>query len=276
MARILLIDDSEIVREKFEDELLELGYEIQTAEGGSEGLKIFYDALHERESTFDLIITDITMPELSGIDVLAHVQKRSPETPVIMLSSNTEMKIVRQALREGAFDYVIKDEGIEPLQEAIASALEKVDASRTTPSVGADIVATLKDLVEMGADGEFIARAQEWEIHIHLQEGKVAWATSSTSKYAFTRHLNEHFGIDSEAIRTVVEECRKTRRPVGETLIEWGVATEDQIRTSLKAQIAQAMSALCQGTDTETIFLARESTYAQPLVFDLEELLPGT
>ncbi|MDF1564861.1 MAG: response regulator [Deltaproteobacteria bacterium] len=274
MARILLIDDSEIAREMVLGDLEDLGHEVVGAESGARGLEIFFDMLHDRPPGFDVLITDINMPELSGTDVLANVLKRAPECPVIMLSSNTEMQMVRQALREGAFDYVIKDEGIEPLQEAIERALAERQKNRVEPEPSEDPVARLREWAELGADGEFIATAAEWEVHVHLQEGRVAWATSSASKYAFTRHLSEHFGIEKEAIVEVVDECRKTRKNVGETLVEWGIATEEQVRESLRAQIADALAVLPGSSGVQSIFLSRGSDYAQPLTFTLDELLP--
>ncbi len=134
----------------------------------------------------------------------------------------------------------------------------------------------LRELSAAQATGELICATAELEAHIYLQQGRVAWATSSASRYAFGRDLIRRVGIDQNEFREVVESCRRERRPLGETLVEWGLTTTDEVRASLEAQIREVMGALTSLRDAQTMFLERGEgfrTYATELTFPLEELV---
>src|SRR5690242_20339353 len=118
-GRILLIDDSQLVLDVIAVQLEQLGYTVERAQSGFIGLESFFSANFDPARRFDVVITDISMPDFNGMDVLANIRSRSPETAVIVLSQSSHMSQVREAMRQGAADYVIKDEGIEPLQKAI-------------------------------------------------------------------------------------------------------------------------------------------------------------
>lgn len=80
MARILIIDDDEVTREIL-DELFEMeGYRVAKASDGKEGLKL------HKENPFDLIITDIIMPEMEGLETIREIKRISPEVKIIAIS----------------------------------------------------------------------------------------------------------------------------------------------------------------------------------------------
>ena len=135
---------------------------------------------------------------------------------------------------------------------------------------------TLRELVGQEATGELICAADEAEVHVHLQNGRIAWATTSVARFAFARHVAAHCSIDSEALREIVQECRRERKPLGRTLIEWGLATESDVREALRKQICEALSTLPDGA-AAAVFLRRGqgySSYDRELTFELDELLP--
>src|SRR5690242_4483859 len=96
----------------------------------------------------------------------------------------------------------------------------------------------LADWVKSGASGEFICASSALEVHVHLQLGRVAWATDSRHAFVFTRHLQEHAALTKEQFREVLEECRRNHLPLGETLVRWGLATLAQVRAALRHQIS--------------------------------------
>ena len=131
----------------------------------------------------------------------------------------------------------------------------------------------LISLAEEGASGEIVVAGEALEVHVFLVDGKVAWATSSNAPNALTRNLIEMCGLDSQAIKEVVEECRRTRRPFGETLVEWGVATLDQVREALRRQVAGSVSTLYEAARAESVFLPRKVAYKAELTFPLDDVL---
>ena len=100
-GRILVIDDDASVRMSFRVYLEDNGYLVQTAENGSQGLTYF------RAGTTDLVLVDLRMPEVDGLEVLATVRQESPETPVIVVSGAGTLSDSVEALRLGAWDYFL-------------------------------------------------------------------------------------------------------------------------------------------------------------------------
>ncbi len=117
---ILTIDDEEIIRISFRDFLEDYEYTIFEAENGRVGLELF-----ERERP-DLVLVDLRMPEVDGIQVLGEVTERSPDTPVIVVSGTGVIGDVVEALRMGAWDYLLKPiEDMSVLLHAVEKALER-------------------------------------------------------------------------------------------------------------------------------------------------------
>jgi two-component system response regulator PilR (NtrC family) len=99
---ILIVDDEEIIRESLSFVLKKEGYSVQEAENG----KIALEYIKDR--SFDLIITDIEMPEMKGIELLEHVTQISPETLVVIITAYGSIDTAIAALRKGAVDYILK------------------------------------------------------------------------------------------------------------------------------------------------------------------------
>jgi two-component system response regulator PilR (NtrC family) len=119
VSRILVIDDESSMRQLLEIALGKEGYRITAADSGHKA-----EELLEKEA-FDLIVSDIRMPDMSGVEVLRHVKKVSPETPVIMITAYASTETAVEALRLGAYDYITKPFKIEELKNTIRHALEK-------------------------------------------------------------------------------------------------------------------------------------------------------
>jgi len=131
---------------------------------------------------------------------------------------------------------------------------------------------TIQRLVAAAATGELIVASDAIEVHVYLLDGRLAWGTSSTAGNGFLRRLIEHHGIPNDAVREVVDECRRTRARFGETLISWGVATADQVRDALRSQITEALHATIAHPGARSLFLPRRLDYAVELTFGIDEL----
>ncbi len=100
--RILIIDDEENVRYMLQLTLENEGYAVRVAEDGQEGIRLF------GEEDCDVVICDVKMPGVSGLEVLSAVMKTAPHTPVIMMSAYGTIEAAIEAMKQGAYDYVMK------------------------------------------------------------------------------------------------------------------------------------------------------------------------
>ena len=100
--RILVVDDEQIIRESLSFILKKEGYNVEEAANGKDAL-----AKHEI-NPFDIIITDIEMPEMKGVDLLKQIRQRTPQTLVVIITAFGSVETAVLALREGAADYILK------------------------------------------------------------------------------------------------------------------------------------------------------------------------
>ncbi len=190
MARILVVDDDQGMREFLEIMLIKEGYNVTSAEGPAKAISIC------SKITFDLVITDLKMPKIDGIEFLKTIKDRYPETMVILITAYASGETAVNAMKEGAYDYVEKGGSIEELKKVIHNALLKkglVDEKNGTKSdeeeiffcgmIGstremqkifatikkvADTPANIMILGESGTGKELVARA------IHNNSSRVA------------------------------------------------------------------------------------------------------
>lgn len=119
MSRILVIDDEQGMRDFLSIMLKKEGYEVVAAENGEHALK----AIHA--DIYDLVITDVKMPKVDGIEVLRTVKELSPETVVIVITAFATTDTAVQAMKLGAYDYITKPFKVEEIKLIIQKALEK-------------------------------------------------------------------------------------------------------------------------------------------------------
>jgi hypothetical protein len=139
-----------------------------------------------------------------------------------------------------------------------------------------DPLAELQQFASQANTGEFICVAAETEIHVYLQRGRIAWATSSTHPFEFARYIKEHNAIDDATFRHVIEECRRNQLPLGETLVAWELLTWNDVQAALCHQVRLALSTLAQLSGARTMFLERKRyiEYNSELTIELDAVLP--
>jgi signal transduction histidine kinase len=116
----LVIDDDPVVRQVMANQLRRMGHEVSAAENGLKGLELF------RERAPDLVLVDLYMPVMGGMEVLSRVHKESPETPIIVVSGLGSLDDAIKALRLGAWDYLTKPvKELSVLEHTINKALER-------------------------------------------------------------------------------------------------------------------------------------------------------
>ena len=116
-GKILVVDDEDIVRTSCSRTLSPEGYEVKLAKNGSEGLKM------AREDKFDLVLTDLKMPDMDGIEVLRIIKEQWPETEVIIVTGYQTVDTAVKAIKLGAYDYIEKPFTPDALISAVTEAL---------------------------------------------------------------------------------------------------------------------------------------------------------
>jgi DNA-binding NtrC family response regulator len=130
-ATVLVIDDERIILNSCHRILTEEAYNVHTVQTGAEGLQ------KVREEHVDIVLTDLMLPEISGMDILNTIINSSPEMIVIMMTGYSTVQTAVEAMKLGAYDYLPKPFTPEELVEAVENALKKKrqDAERVYPHV---------------------------------------------------------------------------------------------------------------------------------------------
>lgn len=119
MATILIIDDERAIRKTLGEILSFEGYKIDEAADGEEGLKKF------QATAYDVVLCDIKMPKIDGIEFLAKAVEFNPDVPIIMISGHGNIETAVEAVKKGAFDYISKPPDLNRLLITIRNAMDK-------------------------------------------------------------------------------------------------------------------------------------------------------
>jgi len=141
VKKILVIDDEVYIRDSVIGFLEDFGFEVVDAENGRVGLEIF-DTQHP-----DLVLCDLRMPEMDGLEVLAGVREKNSKIPIIIVSGAGNIADTVEALRLGAWDYIIKPiQDMNVLYHAVNKALERAELIRAKHQYEKDLEAANSQL----------------------------------------------------------------------------------------------------------------------------------
>ena len=119
MADILIIDDERAIRKTLTEILSFEGYKLDEAADGEEGLKKF------KEKTYDVVLCDIKMPKIDGIEFLQKAGETNPDVPIIMISGHGNIETAVEAVKKGAYDFISKPPDLNRLLITIRNAMER-------------------------------------------------------------------------------------------------------------------------------------------------------
>ena len=117
MKQILVADDDLAMRMALAESLESCGFEVETAENGVDALNKF------QKGKFEVVITDMRMPKMTGMDVLKGVKKISPQIPVILITAYGTIKTAVEAMKEGASEFIMKPFSLDDLEFAVKNVL---------------------------------------------------------------------------------------------------------------------------------------------------------
>ena len=126
MSRVLVADDEPAIRKVVRDALEREGHDVTTAIDGREALERF------EESAFDLVVTDLAMPRVDGLELVKELRRKSP-LPILVLTVRSEEREKVRLLDEGADDYVTKPFGVAELVARARALLRRHEAAREAP-----------------------------------------------------------------------------------------------------------------------------------------------
>lgn len=117
--KILVVDDESIIRNLLTDVLTDAGYEVKAVSTGEEAL------IEIRENSYSIVITDLRMPGLSGIEVIKKVKQINADICIILITAYPSIESAIEAMREGAYDYITKPFNIEEIKLVLRRATER-------------------------------------------------------------------------------------------------------------------------------------------------------
>jgi DNA-binding NtrC family response regulator len=122
--KILIVDDDEGVRQVLSQSLSDAGYRVSSAESGEKAVSA------AREETFDLVILDMVLPRVDGMEVLKEITALRPEMPVVMITGYASVETAIKAMKMGAVDYIVKPFRMEEVELVVGKALERSHLKR--------------------------------------------------------------------------------------------------------------------------------------------------
>ena len=183
---ILLIDDDESLRRVTEYNLSEAGFDVITAGSGQEGLKLF------NRSNPKLVITDVKLGDMDGLEVLAAIKSESPETPVIVITAFGSIEMAVKAMHEGAFNFITKPFDRETLRLSCSKALE-LSSLRSQKQQLTDEVDRLTGTSGMETANSAMAELLETALKVAGSEATVlVTGESGTGKEVLARLVHQH------------------------------------------------------------------------------------
>lgn len=121
---ILVIEDEDQVRQSYEDMFKFFGYNVESVPNGREGMSLI------NKKDYDIVVTDLNMPEMNGIEVLKYIKKRKPYIEVIMITGFATMENAIQAMKVGAYDYFAKPIDIEHVRIVLSKCVQQLRSKR--------------------------------------------------------------------------------------------------------------------------------------------------
>jgi signal transduction histidine kinase len=148
---VLLVDDEEGIRKVFRIVLSDMGYHVRTAQNGAEALRLF------KEERSPIVLTDIKMPEMDGIELLRRLKKLSPETEVIMVTGHGDMDLAIKSVKYEATDFVTKPINDEVLEIALNRAQERIAMRRQLKEYTENLEQLVRDKTQKLVEAERLA-----------------------------------------------------------------------------------------------------------------------
>lgn len=187
-ARLLLVDDERIALRNLEHVLAKEGYDIVATQSGRHALDLV------DSQPFDLVLTDLKMDKVDGMQLLQHVKARHPDVEVIMITGYATLESAVEAMKVGAFHYISKPFRLDEVRQTVAEALEKVRLKRENQALREELKAVGGRTRIVTRDGGMQKLMDMARQVAGTGANVLITGESGTGKELFARYLHEHGG----------------------------------------------------------------------------------
>jgi signal transduction histidine kinase len=213
-VKVLVIDDERITRENIKYELEKLGFNVSTSNNGKEALSII------KNEEFDIVICDLIMPDLNGIEVLEEIKKITPDTEVIIITGHGSVKSAIECIKKGAIDYLVKPINTPELIVTIKKSIEEINLKKELKKTINNLKQTQQQLI----NSEKLSIIAKFATSIaHQLRNPLSVITSSsqylikkTSQDEQTRKILEIIKRNAEQAERIIKEVLSVAKPVPE------------------------------------------------------------
>ncbi len=186
MTSILVVDDERSMRDFLKILLVKEGYSVETASDGNSAL----ERIQEKE--FNLVITDIRMDGMDGLQLLNNIKEQIPSLPVVMITAFASPDDAVFAMKNGAFDYVSKPFNVEEIKTVIKSATSKSCSIHQAKSISEDFPAIIGESREMIKIFEIISRIAPTPANVLI------YGESGTGKELVAQAIHDHSNVQKQ------------------------------------------------------------------------------
>jgi DNA-binding NtrC family response regulator len=187
-ARILLVDDEKVALRNLEHVLGKQGHAITATQSGSHALELL------EAQPFDLVLTDLKMEKIDGMQILRRCKAHHPDVEVIMITGYATLESAVAAMKEGAFHYIAKPFRLDEVRQTVGEALEKIRLKRENRALRAQLDAIEGRTRIITRDGGMQKLLETARQVAHTGCNVLITGESGTGKELFARYLHEHGG----------------------------------------------------------------------------------
>jgi two-component system chemotaxis response regulator CheY len=127
-GRVLVVDDEPLVRQVVRMTLEKAGYDVLEAENGEKAIEVINE--NENPLVLDVVICDIRMPKINGVEAIEYFQRQYPHVPLIVLTGYPDTNMAVSFMRHGVVDYLVKPVDAERLKAAVMEAMDQRNLAR--------------------------------------------------------------------------------------------------------------------------------------------------
>src|SRR5437763_546951 len=164
MSKLLIVDDEQGMRQLLSIIFGREGHEVRTAENGRRGLELL------RAEAADLIVSDVKMPDMGGIELLRAARALLPDVAVVMMTAFATVDTAREAFKLGADDFITKPFDIDELKLIVAKALERLKLKQEVETLKVEKEALIKEQRERGSLGNIIGHSERMQAVFQMIE----------------------------------------------------------------------------------------------------------
>jgi response regulator RpfG family c-di-GMP phosphodiesterase len=220
LPKVLVVDDEKVIREILADFLSMEGFSVRTAEDGAAALAEL------SKGSYDLVLSDLKMPNMGGLELLEAIGRHAPNVVVVIMTGFGTVETAIDAMKRGAYDYILKPFKVEEVVHTIRRALEKqklatenlrlreaLSLYKVSEAIAASL--SLEEVLGTVTDAA-LHEVEADQVSIVLSDGFGGWFERARELHpGFARHVQEHLSDPDQPKVEYVRSPRRTERPPG-------------------------------------------------------------